>query len=223
MTDIPPLMKLAPELHLMIAKKLDFLDLLLFRNSTSYFRQLIKPYNYEQLIDGFQLVFLQHNACERLEQENRPRISPNDWSPCTDCCLIRPIQDFMHGLDLNTIHETTCIECMAKKDGIGHRIGDKITLDRRDKRLCRECNGFKEDIGRRAEGLCESCWSRFERMEDELWKKFDKIYSRARSHYRHIRTSRIRHHHNYWRERKLAKETGNFGALRAVVFLGLSR
>lgn len=142
MTNPASMMTLAPELHLIIAKHLEFPDNVKLKLSTPYFHELIKPLSFGQLVHGcYQILGL----------------ATREWRPCNDCHCVRPGYEF----DSRDHREHSCIECKFKKKRPGYQIGDMIKLGYGHV-LCRDCEEFKGAIPGRVEGLCEPCWFRFE-------------------------------------------------------------
>ena len=154
MSSLPKIMKLPPELHLVIADQLDFPDNMNLRMVDRYFYKLIKPLSYE----------------EGLEAEKSCFALKNELFICNSCHRLRRKEKFVIAYKPHkyadrsmTLPVPYCIDCGYEQELPKCRLGDvffNILHARLDQVLCNGCEEFPELSERKTFSMCKTCWQK---------------------------------------------------------------
>lgn len=163
MSALPPIMRLPPELHLVIADQLEFPDNMNLRMVDRYFYKLIQPLSYE----------------EGLEAEKSRVALKNDIFVCNSCHRLRRKEKFVEAYITYTsgpriVHEYEdrsrtlpvpyCIDCGYQQQLPRCRLGDTFFNSsghtERSQIICNGCEEFPELSQRKRFSMCKTCWEK---------------------------------------------------------------
>lgn len=176
-----PLLKLAPELHLLLSESLEPIDRISLKLTNRYFYLTIPSFQPDELSNAQQQLYKRRGPAKQAIPGTNLKQEIDPYLACMCCFRLRPMLKFAdeqqrwspvlkvgwhRTKDLKVPSHVRlprlCITCGIYNGRVGHLPGNIIPLDGKEVVVCNFCIQYgwigAREVRRRAAGLCDKCW-----------------------------------------------------------------